>query len=204
MEEFRWEERHQAAFDKIKEYHSKPPILMPHIRGHPIKLYLLATNESIGYLLAQNNSKDHEQVVYYLSRVLNLVEARYTLIEKLFLALYFACTKLRHYLIKSQVYVVSQTGLMKYMLNRPLVIGRIDKWLFSLLEFTLVYFPYKSIKGQALTDFLDDHPSLEIGIEQSVELGTYGLEKERWILKFDGSSTENSAGAITVIISQKD
>ena len=31
MEEFRWEERHQATFDKIKEYFSKPSILMPPI-----------------------------------------------------------------------------------------------------------------------------------------------------------------------------
>ena len=56
-----------------------------------------------------NNAEGHEQVVYYLSRVLNSTETRYTPIEKLCLALYFACTKLRHYLIKSQVYVVSQT-----------------------------------------------------------------------------------------------
>ena len=31
MEEFRWEERHQVAFDKIKVYLSKPHVLMPHI-----------------------------------------------------------------------------------------------------------------------------------------------------------------------------
>ena len=107
MEEIRWEERHQAAFDKIKEYLSKPPVLMPHIQGHLLKLYLSVANESIGCLLVQNNSKGHEQVVYCLSRVLNLTEKRYTPIEKLCLALYFACTKLRHYLIKSQVYVDS-------------------------------------------------------------------------------------------------
>ena len=80
------------------------------------------------------------------------------------------------------------------MLNQPLIIGRIGKWSFALLEFTLVYFSHKSIKGQALADFLTDHPSLEIGIDQSVVLGIYGVEKEPWILKFDGSSIENSVG----------
>ena len=80
---------------------------MPHIEGHSLKLYLSATNESIGCLLAQNNSKGHEQVVYYLDRVLNPAETRYTQIENLCLVLYFACTKQRHYLIKSRVYVVS-------------------------------------------------------------------------------------------------
>ena len=52
MEEFRWEERHPAAFDKIKEYLSKPLVLMPPIKGHLLKIYVLATNESIGCLLA--------------------------------------------------------------------------------------------------------------------------------------------------------
>ena len=127
MEEFTWEERHQATFDKIKEYLSKPLVLIPLIQCHLIKLNLLAANESIGCLLAQNDSKGHERTVYYLSRVLNPAETKYSSIEKLCLALYFACNKPRHYLIKSLVYVVSQTGLKKYMLNRPLITGRIGK-----------------------------------------------------------------------------
>ena len=73
-------------------------------------------------------------------------------------------------MIKSQVYVVSQTDLMKYMLSRPLVIERIGKWSLALSEFTLVDFPQKSVKGQALTNFLADHPSLEIKPEKDVEL----------------------------------
>ena len=111
--------------------------------------------------------------------------------------------KLRHYLIKSQVYVVSQIDLIKYMLSRPLITGRIRKWFLTLPEFTLVYFPYKSIKGQALANFLDNHPSLEIKPKNDVELGIYEVERRPCVLKFDGSSTENSAGAGIVIISLK-
>ena len=77
---------------------------------------------------------------------------------------------------------------MKYMLNQALIIGRIGKWSLALSEFTWVYFPQKFVKGQALTNFLADHPSLEVGTKQSVDLGIYGAEKEPWILKFDGSS----------------
>ena len=153
--------------------------------------------------MVQNNSKSHEQAVYYLSRVLNLVETRYTLIEKLCLTLYFTCTKLRNYLIKSRVCVVSQTDFMKYILDQPLITGRIVKWSLALSECTLVYFPHNSIKEEALENFLANHPSLEIGTKQSVELGIYGAKKEPWILKFDGSSIENSAGTGIVIISPR-
>ena len=147
VEEFKWEKQHHIAFDGIKGYLSKPFVLMPPLKCWSFKLYLSVAKEFIGCLLTQNNVKGHEHVVYYLSIVLYSTETRYTPIEKLCLALYFACTKLRHYLIKPQVYVVSQTDLMKYMLSRPLITGQIDKWSFALSEFTLVYFPHKSVKG---------------------------------------------------------
>ena len=92
---------------------------------------------------------------------------------------------------------------MKYMLNRPLITGRIGKWSLALSEFTLVYFLHKSVKVQTLASFLDDHPSLEIETEQHVELGIYGAKKESWILKFDGSSIENSYSMGIVIISPR-
>ena len=67
--EFKWEERHQCAFNKIKNYLSKPPVLISPREGVPLRLYISATNESIGCLLAQNNTSGHEQAVYYLSRI---------------------------------------------------------------------------------------------------------------------------------------
>ena len=200
-EEFQWQENHQKAFDKIKEYLSKPPVLMPPRKGYPLKLYISATYESIGCLLAQNNLGGHEQAIYYLSRTLTPVEIKYSPIEKLCLALYFACSKLRHYVIQERVYIVSQTYLIKFMLNRPVISGRIGKWSLALAEFTLIYFPQKSVKGQALADFLADHPSLEIRKEEEVDLQVYSVETQPWILKFDGSNIESSAGVGIVIVS---
>ena len=60
VEEFKWEKQHQIAFDGIKGYLSKPPILMPPLKGRPLKLYLSAAKEFIGCLLAQNNAEGHE------------------------------------------------------------------------------------------------------------------------------------------------
>ena len=71
VEEFKWEKQHQTTFDGIKGYLSKPPVLMPPLKGRPLKHYLSAAKEFIGSLLAQNNAEVHEQAVYYLSKVLN-------------------------------------------------------------------------------------------------------------------------------------
>ena len=89
VEEFKWEKQYQIVFDGIKGYLSKPPVLIPPLKGGPLKLYLSAVKESLRCLLAQNNVEGHEQTIYYLSRVLNSTKTRYTPIEKLCLALYF-------------------------------------------------------------------------------------------------------------------
>ena len=55
VDEFKWEKQHQIAFDGIKGYLSKLPVLIQPLKGRPLKLYLLAKKESIRCLLAQNN-----------------------------------------------------------------------------------------------------------------------------------------------------
>ncbi|XP_050215501.2 uncharacterized protein LOC126666698 [Mercurialis annua] len=198
---FRWETIHQEAFDEIKDYLMKPPVLMPPKKGIPLRLYISAAEGSIGCLLAQSNQDGHEQTIYYLSRSMTSTEVRYTPIMKLCLALFFACTKLRHYLLSNRVYVVSQTDLMKYMLNKPVLSGNIGKWLLSLADFHLIYHPQKSVKGQTLADFLADHPCINLGDESKFDLPVFMNEHRPWMLKFDGSSTDRSAGAGIIIVS---
>ncbi|CAL2238927.1 unnamed protein product [Prunus armeniaca] len=46
-EEFQWEETHQRAFDAIKEYLAKPPVLIQPRPGRPLKLYISGVENSI-------------------------------------------------------------------------------------------------------------------------------------------------------------
>src|ERR1044072_6521734 len=54
-EEFLWREEPQEAFDKIKEYLVKPPILAPPLRNRPIRLYIAASESTIGSMLVQED-----------------------------------------------------------------------------------------------------------------------------------------------------
>ena len=83
-------------------------------------------------MLAQQDKNGNKRVVYYLSRMLNNVENRYTSIEKLCLVLYFSYLKLKCYLIPRKVYVISQTDVIKYMLSSPMLHGRVGKWMLAL------------------------------------------------------------------------
>ena len=48
-----WNEQCQEAFDKIKSYLMKPPMLVPSVVQKPLLLYLTITNIAMGALLAQ-------------------------------------------------------------------------------------------------------------------------------------------------------
>ena len=117
------------------------------------------------------------------------------------LSLYFAATKLRHYFLSTTVLVIARTDLLKYMLTRPVLKGRIGKWILGLSEFTFRYVPMKAVKGQAFADFLADHA---MNVFEPVELNEEVLAFAEVVpstLYFDGSSTLGAAGAGVVLIS---
>ena len=95
---------------------SSPPVLKTPRRGVPFRLYVAAEDKIIVAVLTQE-TEDKEYVITYLSRRLIDAEMRYTFIEKLRLSLYYACTKLRHYLLSSTCIVVCQTDEIKHMLK---------------------------------------------------------------------------------------
>jgi len=90
---FKWEPRHQKVFEEIKAYLMNPPILLPPLKYKVMKLYIYASYNTIGSMLAQEDENGVERAIYYLRRVLNDVETRYHPSEKLCLCLYFSCIK---------------------------------------------------------------------------------------------------------------
>ncbi|TYK29707.1 uncharacterized protein E5676_scaffold3607G00170 [Cucumis melo var. makuwa] len=53
---------------------------------------------------------------------------------------------------------VAKANPIKYVLSRPISSGRLAKWAVLLQQYDIVYIYQKAIKGQALADFLADHP----------------------------------------------
>ena len=101
----------QQAFDEIKEYLSKPPVLVPPQQDRPFYVYLSVGDTSIASVLVQKHD-GQERVVFYLSRRMLDAETRYLEIEKRCLCLFFTCTKLRHILLLAEI-IVMQIGCHK-------------------------------------------------------------------------------------------
>ena len=155
---FEWDKACSNAFERIKRYLLNPPVLGAPIPRKPLVLYIAAQEKSLGALMAQENEKGKEGALYYLSRTLNEVELNYSLIEKMCLALFFAIDKLEHYTQAYTVRLIAKADLIKYVLSRPVVSGCIARWAILLQQYDLSYVPQKAVKGQALADFLADHP----------------------------------------------
>src|SRR4026208_1299769 len=160
-DEFRWGAEQQQAFDEIKEYLSKPPVLVPPQQDRPFYVYLSVGDTSIASMLVQQHD-GQERVVFYLSRRMLDAETRYPKIEKLCLCLYFTCTKLRHILLSAKTIVICKSDVIKHMLSAPVLKGRIGKWMFALSEFDIWYQPAKAVKGQALADRVAERISVDI------------------------------------------
>jgi hypothetical protein len=120
--------------------------------GIPFRLYIAVEEDMIGVVLT-HVTEGKEHIITYLSWRLIDAETRYSFIEKLCLSLFYACFKLRHYLLASTCVVTSQANVIKYMLQQPILSGRIEKWAYALIEYDLAYEPLKSKKGQSCSGF---------------------------------------------------
>ncbi|KAG9458441.1 hypothetical protein H6P81_002949 [Aristolochia fimbriata] len=155
---FEWDDSCQNAFNNIKAYLTKPPMLVAPIVDRTLLLYIAAQEKLVGALLAQCNENNKERSLYYLSRTLVGAELNYSPIEKTCLALIFAIQKLRHYLLAHSTNLISRTDPLKYIMSRPILSGRLANWALLLSEFKINFVPQHAIKGQALANFLADHP----------------------------------------------
>ena len=126
--------------------------------GRPLILYITAQEKFLEALLAQQNDEGKENSLYYLSTTLNGAELNYSPIEKVCLALMFAVKKLRHYLQAHSVRLISRADPLKYLMSKSVLSGRTAKWAHLLQEVDITYVFQKTIKGQALANFLANHP----------------------------------------------
>jgi ribonuclease HI len=158
-------------------------------------MYIATHEHVIGAALTQSD-EGKEFVVAYLSWRVVDVETRYTPIEKRCLSLYYACTKLRYYLLTSSCMIICQYNIIKYMLQRPIFSGRLGKWVYSLVEYDLEYEALKAMKGQILADFIVEHHIMEYKDICMAEEGA-------WEFFFDGCVCSQGRGIGCFIKSPK-
>jgi hypothetical protein len=182
----------QRAFEEIIEYLARPFMLVPPQQDSLFYIYLSVGDTSIALVVVQVYD-GKEKVVFYLSRRMLDTKTRHPEIEKLCLCLFFTCTKLRHILLSAEVIVICKSDVIKHMLSAPVLKGRLEKWMFALLEFNIWYQPAKAVKGQALTNLITERFNTNITT----------LSVRAWAMYFDGSACEDRCGIDILLVSPR-
>ncbi|XP_073121371.1 uncharacterized protein [Henckelia pumila] len=133
-------------------------------------------------------------------------ELNYSPIEKLCLALIFVFQKLKDYFQAHTVRLVSKENPLKYVMSRPVLSDRLARWNLQLQQFEIIYVPQKAVKGQALAEFLADHPipaDWELSNEFPNEYVPVIEVKPPWKMYFDGASNKEGAGAGVIFVTSE-
>ncbi|KAM2074911.1 hypothetical protein ACFX1T_037862 [Malus domestica] len=94
-------------------------------------------------------------------------------------------------MLPCHVHIIAKTDVIKYMLSKPILTGRIGKWILALSEFSFQYVPQMAVKGQAIANFLAEHQEYQdeiINILGTLEVTNVWIPpgkgisgKEEWI-----------------------
>ena len=161
---------------------------------------------TLGCMLAQLNDSGRERAIYYLSKRILEYEMRYVMIERLCLALVWTTRRLRHYLTKYSVCLISRLDPLRYLFDRPALTGRLMRWLILLTEFDIQYVSQKSIKESIVVDHLalllisKGRPVDDVFLDDKFIPMT---SLSGWRMYFDGATNQSGFGIGVLLISPK-
>ena len=136
------------AFQQLKEYLSRPPIMSSLEANEVLYAYIVVAPHAVSLVLIRDDN-GLQKPVYYVSKSLHETEVRYLPLEKAILVVVHATLKLPHYFQAHTVVVLTQLPL-KSVLRTTDYTGRIAIWNTILGAFDIKYMPRTSIKGQLI------------------------------------------------------
>ncbi|KAL2248228.1 UNVERIFIED_CONTAM: Retrovirus-related Pol polyprotein from transposon [Sesamum indicum] len=167
------------AFKQLKDYLRRLPLLVNPRLEDTLFLYLAVSEHAVSSALVREENRI-QNPVYYISKMLQGAELRYSMIEKLVLGLVVTARRLRPYFQSHKITVLTNQPL-KNILSRP-----------ELGEHDIDYQAKTSEKGQILAYFV-----MELSNENTPENGL-------WMLHVDGSSNASNGGAGILIQGPKE
>ena len=153
------------AFQQLKEYLSRPPIMSRPEMDEVLFAYNVVAFHAVSLVLVRVDN-GVQRPVYYVSKSLHEAEVHYLPLEKAILAVVHATHKLPHYFQSHVVVVLTQLPL-RSVLRSTDYIGWIAKWGTILEAFDIKYMPRTSVKGQVLADLVAEF--IETPFEEKVE-----------------------------------
>ena len=95
----------------------------------PFHVHVDASGITLGIVLTQPGEGVINHPIAYSSKNLSTVEKNYTTTEREGLDMVYALHKFRHYLLGAQFKMFTDHSTLKYLVNKPVLGGRICRWL---------------------------------------------------------------------------
>ena len=142
---FEWFEDCTLAFQQLKEYLSRPPIMSSPEADEVLFTYIAMAPHAVSLVLIRIDS-GIQRPVYYVSKSLHEADVHYLPLKKVILAVVHTTRKLSHYFQVHMVIILTQLPLKSVLWSADYT-GRIAMWSTVLGAFDIKYMPRTSIKG---------------------------------------------------------
>jgi hypothetical protein len=157
------------------------PILVFPDWNKEFHVHVDASSIALGVVMAQSGEGEIDHLLYFSRRKLSTTEINYTTTKREGLAMVYMLKKFLHYLLGGHFKMFTNHFMMKYLVNKPMLGGRICRWfmLFQEYDFEIIVKTGRMIKGP-------DHLSrLEHGEEPTSLEDTLSDEQLLTIRKID-------------------
>lgn len=132
---FIWTEECQCSLDILKEKMVTAPILVFPDWSKEFHVHVDASSIALGALLAEQGEGEIDHPITFSSKKLSTMEINYTTTEREGLAIVYALQKYRHCLLGGHFQMYIDHSALRYLVNKPVLEGRICRWLLLLQEY---------------------------------------------------------------------
>jgi hypothetical protein len=133
------------------------PILVRPNLQKPFILYTDASKDGLGAVLAQEGSDQLHHVIAYASRATNQQQANYGSTKLECLAVIWAVTLFKHYLIGKRFTLITDHAALKWLFNRKDPSGILARWILILQDYKITII-HKAGKAHNNVDVLSRQP----------------------------------------------
>jgi hypothetical protein len=148
-----WDGKCTVAFMTLKQRMASYPVLQrPNPAYHKV-LHTDYSTKGVGCVLAQVDGKGEEHPICYASKTCNPAESRYSATEGECLAVLWAITKYRPYLVGQRFTLITDHSALEWLFTNRTMSGKLTRWVLRLQEYDFEI-KHRAGKLHVVPDFL--------------------------------------------------